>query len=140
MSAPPEPTSDLQETGLVVALRSLTDGVTGLVTNHLRLAQVEVKIDALEIGKDIAGILVAGVLALIGYVFLLISALLFAAWYNIAASALVALALALIHLGGGLYALKALTDAFAARHYGAYTNQAITRSTKWAKKIQNKEL
>jgi len=139
VSAASGPSADPPETGLVLALRGLTDGVTGLVTNHLKLAQVEAKTDALEIGKDVAGIVVAGVLALMGYVFLLIAAVLFAAWHSIAASALVAAALALIHLGAGLYALKTLTDAFAIRHYGAYTNQAITRSTQWAQTIQTKE-
>lgn len=122
--------------GLVQALRGLTDGVTGLVRHHLELARLELQTDAKEIGKDVAVIAIAGILALVGYLFLNVAAILFSVWFGgVVAAACVALALALIHLGGGGLALYALSTKFYERHYGGYLQRELERSSNWAQQL-----
>jgi uncharacterized membrane protein YqjE len=125
--------TDRSQTLLIGALQNLSDGVTGLVGNHLALAQLELKQDAAAAARDIAAIVVAGVFALIGYLLLNVAAILFAAWHGLAAAAIVGGSLALVNLLGGGFALVGLGARARQRYYGYYTQTAIKRSTTWAK-------
>ncbi len=125
--------SDRSQTLLIGALKNLSDGVTGLVGNHLKLAQLELKQDAAAAAKDIAALVVAGVFALIGYLLLNVAAILFAAWHGLAAAAIVGGSLALVNLLGGGFALVGLGSRIQQRYYGYYTQTAIERSKTWAK-------
>lgn len=122
------------ESGLVAAFKGLTQGVLVLVTSHLKLASMELKADVAEVGKDLVGIALAGLLAGFGYILLNVAAVLFSAWYaGVVASALCAIVLALIHLVGGALTLRVLILRFNERHYGFYSSHEIKRSTTWAK-------
>lgn len=138
---PLEPTTPTPEQSpLVTALMGVTDGVQNLVRSHLTLARYEAKADAISLGKDVGAIVVALVFVLLGYLLLNIAAILFAAWYGgIIGMAIVAMSLALIHLLGGAWILKAVVDQFKARHYGLqYTGEELERSKTWAKQIPEK--
>ena len=104
----PPRASERSQAPLIGALQNLSDGVTGLVSNHLKLAQLELRQDVAAAAKDVAGLVVAGVFALIGYLLLNVSAILFAAWHGVAAAALVGGLLALVNLVGGGVALMGL--------------------------------
>lgn len=118
---------------IVGALKGLTESTQNLLKHHIELAKHEAKADALEIGKDITGLVIAGVFAALGYVLLLVSAILFASWFaGMTGMALTGFALALIHLlGGGIIALR-LLDNFKTRHYGlVQTGRELSQSKRW---------
>lgn len=120
---------------IVGAIKGLTQSTQALLKHHIALARHEAKADALEVGKDITGLIIAGVFAGIGYVLLLTSAILFASWFaGMVGMALTAFALALIHLvGGGLIAAK-MARHFQTRHYGPIqTRREVEETVAWVK-------
>ncbi|CAN0585278.1 unnamed protein product, partial [Laminaria digitata] len=123
---------------LVLAIKSLTQGTQNLLKHHIELAKHEAKADALEIGKDITGVIVAVGLALMGYLLLNFAAVLFSAWLaGITGMAIRALILALIHLVGGGIAAKTLVENVQRRYYGMnYTGKELERSTAWVKETK----
>ncbi len=132
---PEEDASPPSSTKLIVsALKGLTQSTQSLLKNHIALAKHEAKADALEIGKDVTGLVIAGVFAALGYVLLLMSAVLFASWFaGWIGMALTCFALAVIHLvGGGAITLR-LLDNFKNRHYGlVQTVREVETSKQWA--------
>lgn|GEM_PF-5123816 len=125
---------------LVIAIRSLTQGTQNLLKHHLELARHEAKADALELAKDLGGIFVALGMALVGYLLLNLAAVFFAGWFaGLIGMAIATLALALLHIAGGLLAAKTLGENMKQRHYGMrYTGTEIERSTEWAKETRER--
>ena len=120
---------------IVGALKGLTQSTQALLKHHIALARHEAKADALEVGKDITGLIIAGVFAGIGYVFLLMSAVLFSSWFaGMVGMALTCFAIALIHLvGGGLIAAR-MAKHFQTRHYGpVQTRREVKETVAWVK-------
>ena len=132
------PAAEEPKSPLVVAIRSLTQGTQNLLKHHLELARHEAKADALELAKDIGGILIALGLALVGYLLLNLAAVFFAGWFaGLIGMAIATFALALLHIVGGLLAAKTLGENIQERHYGLrYTGTEIERSTEWAKETR----
>ncbi len=136
----PQKTTDDANTpssaGIIVgAIKGLTQSTQSLIKNHIDLARHEAKADAMEVGKDLSGLIVAAAIAGLGYVLLLLSAILFASWYaGTVGMALTSFALALIHLiGGGAIAAK-LANNFQTRHYGPIqAKRELEESKLWAK-------
>ena len=143
----PTPTSEPQEepssaSVIAGAIKGMVQSIQNLIKHHLELAKEEAKADAIEIGQDVAGLVIAGVFAALGYLFLLCSAVLFAAWFaGIAGMALASFTLALIHLlGGGVIALK-MVEHFKTRHYGlVQTRREIEHSKEWVEGPVKQEL
>lgn len=125
---------------IVVALRDVTTGSLNLFKHNLELAKYEAKSDAVELGKDAAAIVAAGLFAFFGYALLNLSAIAFSAWFGgIVAMGVVTLALALIHLIGGGVLVRAALKHFRQRHYGLiYTEKEVERSQAWAKETIEK--
>lgn len=120
---------------IVGAIKGLTQSTQALLKHHIALARHEAKADALEVGKDVTGLIIAGLFAGIGYVLLLLSAILFASWFaGMVGMALTCFALALIHLvGGGLIAAK-MAEHFRTRHYGPIqTKREVKETVAWVK-------
>lgn len=124
--------------GLKPAFERLTDGLSTLVKQHLELARYELKQDVSTTGKRVAIIAVCGVIALVGYIMLLVAGFLlagwlggwFAAWITAAAEALVNLALA-----GGLAAYfgKKLREDKPVDL--AQTNDELDKDKRWLREI-----
>lgn len=125
------------ESPIVKALMGLSDSLTNLVRQHFMLARHELRADAKSAIKDIGAVLVATFFVMVGYAFLNLAAILFAAWFGgVVAAAIMALALALINLIGGALTLHGLRAQITTRRYGLnYTQDELQRSKTWAKQI-----
>lgn len=136
---PSEPPTGLEENAsiFVSALTSLTDGMQNLFRSHFNLARYEIKSDAIGMGKDAGAVVVALVFALIGYLLLLVSAIIFAGWFaGIVGMGICSMTLCLIHLVGGALVVRGVVAQFKARHYGLYyTGDELERSKKWVKQL-----
>lgn len=121
----------------VTALTSLTDGIQNLISTHFHLVRYELKSDAIGLGKDAGAVIVAAGFALIGYLLLLVSAIIFAGWFaGILGMGICAMTLCLIHLIGGAVVVAGVAKQFKARHYGLYyTGEELDRSKQWAKQL-----
>lgn len=124
--------------GLKPAFERLTDGMSTLVKQHLELARYEVKKDVKTTGTRVGIIAVCGVIALVGYIMLLVTGVLLAgwlggwlaAWITAGAEALINLALA-----GGLAAYfgKKLRDDKPVDL--AQTNDELNEDKRWLREI-----
>lgn len=131
--ADPTPT----EAPLIQAFQNLTSGLADLLVNILALARHEAKTDAIELGKDVGAIALAAGLLVLGYLGLLVSAVLFAAWYaGVLGAGVCAFTLTLTHLGVGAYTLRGLVKDFKLKYYGLrVTGTELQRTKEWARQI-----
>jgi hypothetical protein len=130
-------TAARREQTLFQAIGDLTDGLTGLVRNHLQLVRHEVRADATELTHDVAAILLAASVLAIGYCLLLTGAIFMAGWWaGLVGMGVCALTLSFIHLIAGAIALRAVTSQFRRRHYGlALSGEELERSKEWMKQL-----
>lgn len=120
---------------MIVAIKNLTQGTQNLLKHHLELARHEITSDLQELSKDTIGLIAALGMALLGYLLLNMTGILLAAWFaGIKGMALTSGVLALLHLGGGALAARAILTGIKERRYGmTYTGNEIERSKEWVK-------
>lgn len=126
--------------GIVGALKDLTDGMSVLFRQHLELVRLEVKEDARILTGHLAVLVVFGLFTLVGYLMLNGAAVLFAGWgFGIHGMAITTLILAVVNLAFGLRAMRA-TMARLERDGIALdrTAQEIGRDIEWVKEIRDK--
>jgi hypothetical protein len=126
-----------REQTMLQAIGDLTEGLTGLVSNHLQLVRHEVRADATELTHEVAAILLAASVLAIGYALLLVGAIFMAGWWaGLVGMGVCALMLSSIHIIAGAVALRAVISHFRRRHYGlALSGEELERSKKWMKQL-----
>lgn len=91
-------------TGLVPAIRDLTDGVADLVRHRIDLLRLEIQREATEAGRRSGTLLVFGGLALLGYGLLNFAVVAAAGWwFGFAGLTGAALTLGFLHLAVGAW-------------------------------------
>lgn len=123
--------------GLVATFQDVTDGFMTLAKTHIELAKAEARHDVKTYGKLSAIAAVGGGLALLGFGFLNLAVVLFAALLGgLLAAVITAAALSLIYLvvGGAmaLTSLKRMKEQEGAMHT---SKNEIKRSGRWVKQI-----
>lgn len=124
--------------GLATSFQSLTDNLFTLFRQHIELVRYEVKQEATFVGKNIAALVLFGVIALVGYVFLNLAIVVFAAWLGgIVAMAIATLALALLHLGVAAVAIWRIQSRFQEQSVSlSRTSEEIQKDKEWIKQIR----
>ena len=135
-----ETQKDGRATGIIGALRDLTDGMSVLFRQHLELVRLEVKEDARILGSHVAIVVFFGLIALLGYGLLNAAAILFAGWgFGIHGMAITSLVLSLVNLGFGARAMVSTMARIKADGIALdRTAQELEKDIEWVKEIREK--
>jgi hypothetical protein len=90
--------------GIIALVKETADGLGRLISDHIKLARVEIVADAKEYGRSVALMTIAAVFVLVGYGFAWTAAAL--ALARLIGAPLAFLAVAALHLVGGAIALS----------------------------------
>ncbi len=125
--------SKRSEISLAGVFQTLSEDVLLLFREHLRLFRLELKQDASIAGRYFAAMAFFGVVALVGFGLLSLTAILFAGWaFGLVGMAVTALVLSLVHLGFGLHAFAKISGRLKADELGPrLAGEELDRSRKW---------
>lgn len=128
-----------RETGFQNAIEGLTDGLSRLVRKHFELARTEVRREASEISQQVALLALFASISLVGYILLNLAIVFFAAWLgDVAIMAIVALALAILNLGGGAFGAVRILRILRRSDVGLnQTTDELQRDKQWIKEIRD---
>lgn len=125
--------SKRSEISLAGVFQTLSEDVLLLFREHLRLFRLELKQDASIAGRYFAAMAFFGVVALVGFGLLSLTAILFAGWaFGLVGMAVTALVLSLVHLGFGLHAFAKISGRLKTDELGPrLAGEELDRSRKW---------
>jgi uncharacterized membrane protein YqjE len=125
------------EGSIAAVIQTLSDDLIVLFREHLRLFRVELKQDATIAARYAAAMIVFGVVALVGFLLLNLTAILFAGWaFGLAGMAVSSAVLCLIHLGFGMRAFLHVAQRLKEDELGPRTaSNELQRSRTWATKL-----
>jgi hypothetical protein len=121
------------ETSLAAVFQTLSEDVLLLFREHLRLFRLELKQDASIAGRYFAAMAFFGIVALVGFGLLSVTAILFAGWaFGVLGMAITALVLSAVHLGFGLHAFAKIAGRLKTDELGPrLAGEELDRSRKW---------
>lgn len=127
-----------QQNGFQTAIEDLTDGLSRLVRQHFELARIEVRSEAKEVSRDVAIIVAAAAIALIGYIFLNLAIILTALWLgSVAAMAITSIIIAALHIIAAVLGVTIAIRRLKKTDMGLpQTTEELQRNKTWIKEIR----
>lgn len=125
------------ESSIAVVMQTLSEDVVTLFREHLKLFRVELKQDATIAARYFGALAFFGVIALVGFLLLNLTAILFAGWaFGVLGMAVSALTLSVLHLYFGVRAFARVAQRLKEDELGLrVAGNELERSRTWATQL-----